>query len=216
MLAVSDNGIGMTDKVKEHIFEPFYTTKEQGEGSGLGLATCYGIINQIGGEIEVHSAPGQGSIFRIYLPSVVAEISASEPHETDDIAPFGSETILVVEDEPLVRLLTTTILKDQGYTVLEATNGEEALRLADRHTGNEIQLLLSDVVMPRMGGVELAENFMSMYPNTGVLLMSGYNEEVTTWEGALAERVGFLPKPFKPATLAQKAREVLDSKLPTA
>ncbi len=151
---------------------------------------------------------------KIYLPSVDSELSKQEQLAICDDMPTGSETILLVEDEPLVRSLTSTVLREQGYTVLEATNGEEALRMAQQNVG-EIHLLLTDVVMPKMGGVELTKKFMPLFPSTGVLLMSGYNEEVAAWDNALADGVGFLSKPFTLAALAQKARKVLNQRLPT-
>ena len=201
----------MTEEIKAHIFEPFFTTKDQGEGTGLGLATCYGIVNRLNGHIEVDSQLGQGTKLKICLPSVAEEIGASDQHQSPPDNPTGSETILLVEDEPLVRALTTTILQEQGYTVLEANNGEEALRIACQHGGKDIHLLLTDVVMPQMGGIELSKKFSSMYPNTQVLLMSGYSDEIITNKaGALDRSIGFMSKPFTPAALTQKTREVLD------
>lgn len=212
VLTVSDNGIGMAEEVKDHIFEPFFTTKEQGKGTGLGLATCYGIVTQIDGYIDVYSKLGQGTSIKIYLPTVTGDISKPDQPESYNDIPPGSETILLVEDEPLVRSLIVTILQDQGYTVLEATNGEEALRVAHQHSGKEIHLLMTDIIMPRMGGVELSEKFGTLYPDARVLLMSGYNDEMALKDGSLDESIGFIPKPFTPATLARKAREVLDQR----
>lgn len=203
MLAVSDNGCGMTDEVKGKIFEPFFTTKEQGKGTGLGLATCYGIVDQLGGRIDVESEVGKGTTFRVYLPAHNLNVLSADSEGSDDGMPRGIETVLLVEDEPLVRSLAATILKEQGYTVLEATNGQEALRVAGQYVGNDIGLLLTDVVMPQMGGLELSNKFSSLYPKTRVLLMSGYNEEITG-----DEAFGFIAKPFTPPGLTQKIREV--------
>ena len=193
------------------MFEPFFTTKEPGKGTGLGLSTCYGIVKQNRGHILVDSESGTGSTFKIYLPCSTQKNSALfETTEPGNI-PNGMETILLAEDEPLVRSMCTRILRDQSFTVLEATTGEEAIRLAQEHTGDNIHLLLSDVVMPQMGGVELATGLSETRPNIKVLLMSGYTDEAITVSGTTGYQLPFLQKPFLPTALVQKVRQVLDS-----
>ena len=211
MLAVTDTGIGMTDQVKEHLFEPFFTTKEVGKGTGLGLATCYGIVKQSGGGIRVESESGNGTSFRIYLPRVGEAPTALPPRDDKGFLPHGTETILLVEDEPLVRTLAVRILEDQGYTVLEAANGEEALRVAKEREGKPIHLLLTDVVMPQMGGKELAVRLRAIQPGLKVLFASGYTDDTIYDLGMSELGTGFLQKPFTPGALARKLREVLDS-----
>ncbi len=210
MLAVSDNGTGMTEEVKAHLFEPFFTTKEKGKGTGLGLATCYGIVKHNGGHIWVYSELGQGTTFKIYFPRV-----ADEPvHLSPEAAPVlrgGTETILLVEDEASVRELAVHILRQQGYTVLEASNGEEALQLAQQRLPEEIHLLLSDVVMPQMGGRELADKLRELRPDVKVLFTSGYTDDAIIQHGVLKAGLAFLQKPFSPVVLARKVREVLDN-----
>ncbi len=214
MLAVRDSGTGMTDEVKAHIFEPFFTTKEVGKGTGLGLASSYGIIKQCGGHIEVHSELNQGTSFQIYLPTVDEAFSPPPERNVYDEVPGGTETILLAEDEPRVRAMTAILLRDQGYTVLEAANGDEALFVAEKHAREEIHLLLTDVIMPRMSGIELSHKFGSIRPKTRVLLMSGYMDEVIPKGEVLDNSITFLPKPFTPAALASKVREVLDDPIP--
>jgi PAS domain S-box-containing protein len=210
MLAVSDTGIGMTEEVKAHIFEPFFTTKEMGKGTGLGLATCFGIVKQIGGHIWVYSEPDQGTTFKIYLPRVeaAADLSA-KPEEVDDL-PRGTETVLLVEDEPAVRVVAVQTLQEQGYTVLEAANGDEALRVAQERAEEAIHLLLTDVVMPRMSGKELASQLKTIRPGLKVLFISGYTDNAIIHNGVLEPGIAFLQKPFTPEVLARKVREVLD------
>lgn len=207
-IAVSDTGVGMTEEVKQHVFEPFFTTKGQGEGTGLGLATCYGIVKQNGGHIWFYSEPGEGSTFKIYLPrarggDVVA--LREEAHEMIS----GKETILLVEDEPLVRELAVRTLRKAGYEVLEAANGAEALRVAETHEG-EIHLLMTDVVMPQMSGKALAEQLQAIRPEIRVLYSSGYTDNTIVHHGVLDAGAAFLQKPYTPAALARKVREVLD------
>ncbi len=210
MLAVSDTGIGMTEEVKAHLFEPFFTTKEVGKGVGLGLATCYGIVRQSGGAIEVDSEPGKGTTLRIYLPRVEESVeNMREDDENVDI-PGGRETVLLVEDEPSVGNVIATTLRDQGYEVLEAESGEEALRTAQNRGRKKIDLLLTDVVMPRMSGDELAERLRIMFPNIRVAYFSAYLGDAIARSSRLDPYSEFLKKPFSPAVLAQKVREILN------
>lgn len=209
LLSISDTGTGMSDEVKEHLFEPFFTTKEKGKGTGLGLATCYGIIKQNNGHIQVQSELGEGTTFKIYFPHTTEAPISLQTKQTQPMQ-RGVETILLVEDEPSVRELTTHILRQLGYTVLEADSGEQALRLVQQHNQVPIHLLLSDVVMPRMSGRELMQKLHALRPDVKVLLMSGYADDAIARHGALEPSVGFLQKPFSPEALASKVREVLD------
>jgi signal transduction histidine kinase len=209
-LSVSDTGIGMPKEVKENVFEPFFTTKEKGKGTGLGLSTVYGIVKQIGGNIWVYSEPEHGTTFKIYLPRVEEELDSLKLRDETDSLPRGSETVLLVEDEPLVRDLAHRLLKQQGYNVLEAANGVQALRVAQEHAGETIHLLQTDVVMPQMGGKELANQLKILRPEVKVLYTSGYTDDAIVHHGVLEPGINFLQKPFSPATLAQKVREVLD------
>ena len=211
LLTVSDNGCGMTDEVKAHLFEPFFTTKEVGKGTGLGLATCLGIVKQNGGHIWVYSEPNQGTTFKIYLPHVEATASPSSQSDLAYDLPQGTETILLVEDEPAVRELTAHVLRQQGYTVLVATHGDEALHLAQEQAGSEIHLLLTDVIMPHLGGKALAEQLSATYPKLKVLFMSGYTDDAIVHHGVLEPDIDFLQKPFSPSSLAHRVREVLDT-----
>ncbi len=209
LLAVSDTGVGMTPEVQARIFEPFFTTKERGKGTGLGLATVYGIVQQSGGHVTVASEPGVGTTFQVYLPRAeragrVSVAPAGRP------AAAGSETVLLAEDDDAVRFFTRIALEQAGYAVLEATGGEEALALAERHAG-PVHLLVTDVVMPRLGGRELAGRLQGRYPGLKVLFLSGYTDDAVVRHGVLHEEVNFLQKPFTPAALTQKVREVLDA-----
>ncbi|MBW2732345.1 MAG: PAS domain S-box protein [Deltaproteobacteria bacterium] len=208
MLTVSDNGVGICAEVKEHIFEPFFTTKDVGQGTGLGLATVYGIVKQSGGNIQVTSEPGKGTTFKIYLPQV--DETKTEP-PTDFTTPHlhGSGTVLVVEDEKPVRILTSRILTSAGYTVLTAANGGEALLECEQRTEG-IDLVLTDVVMPKMGGKELADRLAKLCPNLKVLYMSGYTDGTIGRHGLLDEDTHFIAKPFSSATLLKKIRSVLE------
>jgi PAS domain S-box-containing protein len=211
MLAVTDTGTGMTEEIRSRIFEPFYTTKEAAGGSGLGLAVAHGIVTQSGGTIAVYSEWGIGTTFKIYLPREQPE-SAPEPsmiHESGD-DPRGTETILLVEDEDGVRRLLRRTLEEVGYQVFEASSGEKALELAAAHSGT-IQLLITDTVMPGMGGRALAEQLTAIDPRIKVIYISGYTDDAVVRHGVLHEVVNFLQKPFAPSTLAHKVREVLDS-----
>jgi two-component system cell cycle sensor histidine kinase/response regulator CckA len=209
LLAVRDTGHGMDTEVRSHLFEPFFTTKEKGKGTGLGLSTVYGIVQQSGGNITVESAPGHGATFRIYFPRVEQE--APETHAgAEAIAPIsGRETILLVEDEPAVRGLVHETLRLQGYTVLTARHGIEAL-LASAKCVGPIHLLLTDVVMPQMSGPEVAEKMLTVRPDIKVLYMSGYPDHPVFDQDGVIHQTGFLQKPFSPPVLVQKVREVLD------
>ena len=208
MLLIRDSGTGMDESVRAHIFEPFFTTKEVGRGTGLGLATVYGIVKQSDGYITVESEPGRGATFRIYFPRVqgLADRAARPPQRTSTAG--GSETILLVEDEMAVRRLARRLLKQQGYTVLEASHGLEALRLASQQN-SPIHLLLTDVVMPGMSGPELALHLSREQPAMKVLYMSGYADEALGHHGVLAEGMEFLQKPFTPQDLGLRVRESL-------
>ena len=210
VLTVTDTGIGMTQEVKAHAFEPFFTTKEVGKGTGLGLSTCHGIVAQSGGHIAVESEPGRGATFRIYLPSVDEPAAPLPLRDETGYLPVGTETVLLVEDEPLVRRYAARVLRKQGYTVLEAANGHEALSVAHAHDGEEIHLLLTDVVMPLMGGRELADQLRAVRPETKVLYASGYAGDAIVDRGALEPDSALMQKPVTPAVLARKVREMLD------
>jgi two-component system cell cycle sensor histidine kinase/response regulator CckA len=207
---VSDTGHGMGEEVTAHIFEPFFTTKPKGKGTGLGLATTHGVVKQSGGSIEVYSEVGIGTTFKIYLPRVEEKVSKPARDDQPRELLGGTETVLLVEDEEIVRDLCVRILCDSGYRVFQAGNGDEAIALA---TGFEerIDLLLTDVVMPGMSGPELATQLVLHHPETKVLFTSGYTENAITRHGALKEGVNFINKPYTPSSLAKKVREVLDN-----
>jgi two-component system, cell cycle sensor histidine kinase and response regulator CckA len=208
-LGVNDTGIGMDERTKARLFEPFFTTKGPGQGTGLGLATVYGIVTQSDGHIAVQSKPGRGTSFRVYLPRVNVSLpKVGDSRPAADALPRGVETLLLVEDEPAVRDLDRRVLTDCGYTVLEAKDGREAVRVAKGH-GGRIDLLVSDVVMPHLGGRELAEELLTIRPDVKVLFVSGYTDDAIVRHGVGAE-YAFLQKPFTPAGLAKKVREVLD------
>jgi PAS domain S-box-containing protein len=209
-LSISDTGVGMPRELKEKVFEPFFTTKEKGKGTGLGLSMVYGIVKQIGGNIWVYSEPGHGTTFKIYLPRVEEQLDTFHALDETDYSPRGSETVLLVEDEQEVRLLAHRLLSQQGYRVLEATNGVEALHVAQEHGGEKIHLLLTDVVMPQMGGKELADQLKIFRPDVKVLYTSGYTDDAIVHHGVLEPGTHFLQKPFSPKTLSHKVREVLD------
>jgi CheY-like chemotaxis protein len=209
-ISVSDNGIGMPSGVKDRIFEPFFTTKEKGKGTGLGLSTVYGIVKQSGGNVWVYSEPNQGTTFKIYLP-MIEEAADFLSQTFIPTKPFlGTETILLVEDEEAVRKLASTILQSNGYKVLEAGNGEEALRIAQEQNGNPIHLILTDVVMPGMSGSQLAERLVSQWPEMKVLYMSGYTDNAIVHHGILDQGKPYIQKPFNPSALAEKVRDILD------
>ena len=209
VISVSDTGSGMDKETKEHIFEPFYTTKEIGKGTGLGLSTVFGIVKQNNGFIWVYSEPGHGTTFKIYLPRAKGDV-ASEKKEQHPMAKFdGSETVLIVEDDGSLRKFAQKVLKQKGYKVLEAENGEDALRVSEEHEGS-IHLMITDVVMPMMSGKETAERMQPLYLQMKVIYMSGYTTDVIVHQGVLASGLNFLEKPFTPEELALKVRKVLD------
>ena len=210
MLAVSDSGVGMDAATQARIFEPFFTTKEKGKGTGLGLATVYGIVKQSGGNIWLYSEPGRGTTFKIYLPRVDQPPEQPAAAPAPRAAPRGSETVLLVEDDEAVRALARKMLAAHGYTVLAAASGAEALKLAADHTG-PIHLLVTDVVLPGMSGRELATRFQSVRPGLKVLYTSGYTDDAVVHHGVLDPGIAFLQKPFTSGTLARKVRETLDS-----
>ena len=211
MLAVSDSGVGMSAETVAHIFEPFFTTKGGAKGTGLGLATTYGIVKQSGGYIWVYSEPGQGTTFKVYLPLFREAADAENAARVKTAAPKGTETILLVEDDDAVRELTEMVLKSYGYNVLVADDPDHAQRLS-ASPNVDVQLVLTDVVMPAMSGRDLVQKLISKHPHVRVLYMSGYTDNVITSSGVLEPGLAFLQKPFTPASLANKVREVLDAK----
>ena len=213
MVAVSDTGCGMDLETQAHMFEPFFTTKPKGKGTGLGLATVYGIIKQSGGFIWVYSEPGQGSTFKIYFPCVEEGVPTAKPAKVrrPTKRAKGKETILVVEDEMGVRSLVCETLKSEGYNMLEAEGAAQALEIAEQYT-KPIHLLLTDVVMPLTGGKELAKRLSTLHPETKVLYMSGYTDDAVVRHGILDGGTPLLQKPFLPNVLLLKVREVLRTK----
>ena len=209
-LTISDTGAGMSDEVQAHLFEPFFTTKELGKGTGLGLAIVYGIVKQNGGHIGVYSEIGQGTTFKIYLPRAKEGQAPARTHRPVPAQGMrGTETILLVEDDAAVRNLAIQILQVHGYRVLAAQDGMEALQVSQEHK-EPIHLLLTDLVMPQIGGRELAGRLRSQRSEIQVLFMSGYADEVSVHNGLAEEGVAFLPKPLTVESLTQKVRTVLD------
>jgi CheY-like chemotaxis protein len=208
MLAVSDTGCGMDAEIRSHIFEPFFTTKPIGAGTGMGLATVYGIVKQSGSNILVYSEPEMGTTFKVFFPGIEAAFESRPPAVERAELPIGSETILLVEDEDAVRHLARQVLEMQGYTVLEARNGIEALAVADGQT-SRIDLLLTDVVMPEMSGRALVESMRAIRPDIAVLYMSGYTDDAIVRQGVLEPGTAFLSKPFTLEILVRKVQEVL-------
>jgi CheY-like chemotaxis protein len=207
MLSVSDTGLGMDKETQSRIFEPFFTTKEKGKGTGLGLSTVYGIVKQSGGYVMVQSEQGQGTTFQIYLPQV--RDAAEKPSvPVTDASRGGTETILLVEDEESVRQLVRDTLESRGYRVLEADSGEAGLAAAEHHKG-KIDLVITDVVMPGLGGRELVKQLLLARPGIKVLYLSGYTEDAIVSEGSLEQGTAFLQKPFSLQSLSRKVREVL-------
>jgi two-component system cell cycle sensor histidine kinase/response regulator CckA len=210
LLTVSDTGTGMDMEVKRRLFEPFFSTKELDKGTGLGLATCYGIITQHGGHIRVYSELNYGTTFKIYLPCVEDIPTLTSLHNDMSDSPGGLETLLLVEDELAVRELAGRVLRMQGYTVLEAANGEEGLSIAQQHSGVAPRLLLTDIVMPQMSGTVLAAQLKAIIPDIRVLFMSGYTGDLLIQHSRMHPGMAFLQKPFSPVALARKVREVLN------
>jgi len=225
VLEVSDTGVGIDSETQKHLFEPFFTTKDQGKGTGLGLSTVYGIVRQSGGHIRLDSEPGKGATFHVYLPRVEQSrpalargvsgqgegtvVGRDEARERTE-ARRRRETVLLVEDAKRVRQVVREILEMNGYEVLEARHGAEALRLSAQHQGL-IQLMVTDVVMPEMSGRELAQRLMPLRPDMRVLYMSGYTDDAIVRHGVLDSGIAFIAKPFTPDGLAAKVRDVLDS-----
>jgi PAS domain S-box-containing protein len=215
MLAVRDTGCGIPPEVRARLFEPFFTTKPAGKGSGLGLATVYGIVRQSDGQIEVESEVGAGSCFRMYLPAVLNAVDVSHPEVDAFGAIAGGETILLAEDEPGVRMIAKLSLESHGYNVIDAASGMEAAELAEQYAGR-IDLLVTDVIMPQMSGRQLADTLTAKFPGLKVLFLSGYTDDAVMRHGILAAEVSFLQKPFSPVALTRKVREVLDAHQPHA
>jgi two-component system, cell cycle sensor histidine kinase and response regulator CckA len=208
LLIVSDSGCGMDHETVSHLFEPFFTTKERGKGTGLGLAMIYGIVKQNNGFINVYSEPGQGTTFKIYLPRLTEASDAPVESPPSKRVDSGTETILLVEDEPMILQMATLMLQRLGYKVLPAASPGEAIRLAEDHAGT-IHLLMTDVIMPEMNGRDLAGKLLSLCPGMKRLFMSGYTANVIAHHGVLDEGVHFIQKPFSRNELAGKVREVL-------
>ena len=208
MLAVRDTGHGMSPEIVAHLFEPFFTTKPQGRGTGLGLATIYGTVTQANGCIDVISLEGRGTTFKIYLPRVEGKAEKRELDSRGLDMPEGHETVLLVEDEEIVRELAIKTLKLLGYKVLHASNGAEALLLGDSYK-ERIDLLLTDVVMPGMNGRQLAERLLTIHPEMVVLYTSGYTEDAIAHHGVIDQGLNFIGKPYTPQTLSKKLRQVL-------
>lgn len=210
MLAISDSGVGMTEEVKEHLFEPFFTTKGVDKGTGLGLATCYGIVTQSGGDIRVYSEPDRGTTFKVYLPRINQPKEALPGPEDSQALPKGAESILVVEDELSVRRFAALVLSECGYQVEEASNAAEALAMIGKK--DAFDLVITDVIMPQMSGKELYDRLKVLVPKTKVLFMSGYTDDALAHHGVLEAGLLFLEKPFSSARLARSVREILDQR----
>jgi CheY-like chemotaxis protein len=210
LLTITDDGAGMTDDVQKRVFDPFFTTKGPGVGTGLGLSMVHGTVKQHGGHITIDSAPNRGTTVAIHLPRAFGSEPPAPVVAAPTEAPRGTETILLVEDEPLVREMATASLRHSGYHVLAADSGESALGAAVTWTGG-IDLLLTDVVMPQMSGVELAEQLLALRPGLRVLYTSGYTQDLLATRGVDGSSIAFLPKPYSPSMLARQVRQVLDA-----
>jgi CheY-like chemotaxis protein len=209
LLAVSDTGVGMSEDVQRHLFEPFFTTKAPGAGTGLGLATVFGVVKQSGGSIYVYSEEGRGTTFKIYLPAAALD-AAPAPGGPEGAAERGTETIMVVEDDERVRDLVRLMLESKGYEVLTAAGADEATQLCAERPG-EVDLLLTDVIMPGVNGRVLAERLAAGSPAMRILFMSGYSDEAVYRHGEISPNAAFIEKPFTDRLLARKVREVLDA-----
>jgi CheY-like chemotaxis protein len=212
MLSLGDTGVGMPEDVRQRAFEPFYTTKPVGEGTGLGLATVDGIVRQNGGHVALESTPGRGTTVRVFLPRTTDRSPTARPRRPTPV-PRGSETVLLVEDQPEVRALAARILTSQGYRVVLAADGAQACELGARFEG-DIHLVVTDLVMPGVDGVEVARRILSARPGARVLLVSGYSPTTLGDRAGLPPDVAFLAKPYTPAAFASKVREVLDGPRP--
>jgi CheY-like chemotaxis protein len=209
VLGVTDTGSGMTPAVRARLFEPFFTTKPPGEGTGLGLAMCHGIVKQARGTISVRSEEGEGTTFRIYLPHHVGAQPSAAVADPSVIAHTGAETLLVVEDAPMILRLVRDFLQKLGYRVISASDGAEALEVAAK-ADTPVDLLLTDVVMPKIGGKELAARLKETHPRVKVLYMSGYAENAIAHQGVLPQGLNFIEKPYSLSDLARRVREVLN------
>jgi len=209
MLAVSDTGHGLDAETQSHIFEPFFTTKVQGKGTGLGLSTVFGIVEQSGGHVWVYSEPGHGATFKVYFPRVDEPAAAAAAPTKSVESLYGSENILVVEDDEAVRNVSRLALEKYGYTVLEAESGTQALE-AFGPLATAIDLVMTDVIMAGMSGPGLVVHLQKLHPDVKVLYVSGYTEEATIHHGVLTEGIAFLQKPFTPDGLVRKVRQLLD------
>jgi two-component system, cell cycle sensor histidine kinase and response regulator CckA len=214
MLSVSDTGTGMTEEVKARLFEAFFTTKPTGKGTGLGLVTCQTIAKQSGGHIGVYTELGKGTTFKVYFRRIDQPLPTSGEVVSTAPLPRGTETLLVVEDEPSVRHLARTILEGLGYKVLSGSNGQDALNAVRDYRGQSVRLVITDVVMPEMGGKPMVGHLTKIYPDIKVLFTSGYTDDTIAHHGVLEAGIEFLPKPYSPATLARRVRELLDSESP--
>jgi nitrogen-specific signal transduction histidine kinase/ActR/RegA family two-component response regulator len=213
LLALADTGCGMDEETRSRAFEPFFTTKAPGQGTGLGLAMVYGLVQQSAGSVWLYSEPGRGTVFKIYLPRVDAAVTVPGKRMPDNVERRGTETILIVEDEDAVRMAAERILLAAGYTVVSAANGGEALELCELNS-DDIDLLLADVVMPQMSGRELADRVSGLWPNLKILYMSGYSDNALVHHGVLEPGTRLLAKPFTAEDLRRKVREVLDGAEP--
>ena len=215
VLVVTDTGTGMTEEVKAHLFEPLFTTKPAGKGTGLGLVTCRNIIHLSGGHITFSSESGKGTEFRVHFPRKARPLDLPVQPSPSEGNPLGTETILVVDDEPAIRNLARAVLEAQGYMVLEANNGKEGVRVVRDFKGPPIRLVFADVIMPLMGGKAMAELLKMTNPDIAILFTSGYSDDAISKYGVLEPGVEFLPKPYTPLMLARKVRELLDAHAPT-